>query len=123
MYNTVAYLLYLLLVLVVVVYVGLYLYRNGRYFLEQLLDDDTTAHAVNKFLFTGYCLVNAGGAFRCLYVANEFHSYLEALAYVSVELGYLLLVLSVMHYINMLVIALLKFIKHKKQISHGNRVA
>lgn len=121
MYNIAAYSVYLALVLVVVIHVGGFLYRNGRYFLQDLLGEAQTATAVNNLLYAGYCLVNAGGAFNCLYRAESFNSFTSSFIYIATQLGYLLLVLAILHYLNLGFITILKITKHKKTISHGNR--
>ncbi len=114
MYNTFAYVVYLALTLVVVVFVGLLIFRNGRFYLVELFRDEHIADAVNRFLYTGYCLVNAGGAFSCLVRTATFTSYLQTLEYVVVNQGRLLLLLGLMHGFNLAVLPLLKnFLRSK----------
>lgn len=108
MYNTFAYILYLLLALVVVLIVGRILFRNGRFYLVEIFGEEHTADLVNRFLFTGYFLVNAGGAFRCLHKTEDFDSYLRVVEYVCVNQGQLLLLLGLMHAFNLAVLPKLK---------------
>lgn len=108
MYNTFAYILYLLLALVVVLIVGRILFRNGRFYLVEIMGEEHLADIINRFLFTGYCLVNAGAAFRCLHKTESFDSYLRVVEYVCVNQGQLLLLLGLMHAINMVVLPKLK---------------
>jgi hypothetical protein len=108
MYNTVSYIIYLSLVLATVIFVGGFLFRNGRFFLEDIFHNDSVVSSVNRFLYAGYCLVNAGGAFRCLYKTEKFSSYLQGLEYVAVNIGQLLLLLGTLHFANMVLLPLLK---------------
>jgi hypothetical protein len=114
MYNTFAYIVYLSLTLVVIVFVGLLIFRNGRFYLVELFRDEHIADAVNRFLYAGYCLLNAGGAFRCLVRVEEFTSYRQTFEYVVAGQGQLLLLLGLMHGINLAVLPLLKnFLRSK----------
>lgn len=108
MINLLAYTIYLLLVLVVVLIVGRTLFRNGRFYLVEVLGQEKLADAVNRFLYTGYCLVNAGGAFNCLVRAEQFSNYRQAAEYVIINQGELLLILGGMHMFNLAVLPLLK---------------
>ncbi|MBC7861870.1 MAG: hypothetical protein IAF38_02780 [Bacteroidia bacterium] len=118
MYNLFAYILYLSLVLFVVIFVGRFLYNNGRFYLMDIFNDEKLVDSVNRFMYAGYCLVNAGGAFNCLHKTNTFSSYTESVVYVSENTGELLILLGIMHFINMLVLPLLKNVfKSKKVVS------
>ena len=114
MINTIAYVLYLLLALLVVLVVGRILYRNGRFYLVEIFGDASIADSVNRILYTGYCLVNTGGAFHCLVRAKTFGGYREAFEYVVLHQGQLMLLLGVMHCFNLAVLPLLKNVFRKK---------
>lgn len=108
MYNTFAYILYLSLALLVVLLVGRTLFRNGRFYLVEIFGDEHLADTMNRLLFTGYCLVNAGGAFYCLHKTKAFDSYLSVTEYVCTNQGQLLLLLGLMHAFNLAVLPMLK---------------
>lgn len=108
MLTLLAYILYLVLALTVVIVVGAILYRNGRFYLVEIFGEEHTADVINRFLYTGYCLVNAGGAFRCLRHAGNFESFTDVIAYVGVNQGGLLLLLGIMHAFNLAVLPALK---------------
>ena len=119
MYNTAAYIIYLFLVLVSVGVVGKLLYTNGRFFLVEIFHAEKIADAVNRFLITGYCLVNAGGAFRCVHKTKAFESFRECFEYVFTNLGELLLLLGMMHCLNLILLPLLKpFFKQHQNFSN-----
>jgi hypothetical protein len=117
MFISLAYIIYLLLVLSTVIFVGAYLFRNGKFYLEEIFDDPAIVHAVNRFLYTGYCLVNAGGAARCLYKTTAVSDFQSALIYISENFGTLLIVLAMMHYLNLAILPLLKR-SFKKSFKH-----
>ena len=108
MYNTFAYIVYLSLVLIVVIFVGGFLFRNGKFFLMEIFHDEKLVESVSRFLYAGYCLVNAGGAFNCLHKTENFNSYRGAAEYIADNLGELLVLLALMHFFNMIVLPLLK---------------
>ena len=114
MYNALAYLVYLALALLVVLVVGRLLYKNGRFFLLEIFGEERTADAVNRFLYAGYCLVNAGGAFNCLHSTKNLTSLQQSLEYVSFNQGILLLLLGAMHCFNLAVLPSLKSLLKSK---------
>jgi hypothetical protein len=123
MYTLVAYTVYLALALLVVVVVGRILFVNGRFYLVEIFHSETVADIVNRFLYAGYCLVNAGGAFRCLAHHDPFASCSDALIYVAENQGQLLLLLGVMHTVNLSVLPLLKnFFKTKFKPVHAGEI-
>ena len=73
-----------------------------------IFQDDKLVDSVNRFMYAGYCLVNAGGAFNCLHKTNNFSSYTQSVEYVSENTGELLVLLGILHAINMVVLPLLK---------------
>src|ERR1700742_1850777 len=108
MYIFSAYLIYLVLALLVVGVVGRLLYKNGRFFLVEIFGSEKTADAVNRVLYTGYCLVNAGGAFNCLHRVGNLVSWQQCFEYIFFNQGFLLLLLGLMHCFNLAVLPLLK---------------
>jgi len=116
MYNALAYIIYLSLALVSVLVVGRLLFFNGRFYLVEIFHDEKIADAANRFLITGYCLVNVGGAFNCLHKTGQFTSAQQVIEYVFINQGELLLLIGVWHCMNLCIMPLLKpFLK-----SHHN---
>lgn len=114
MYTAAAYTIYLALALVVVVVVGRRLFVNGRFYLVELFHDEHLADVVNRVLYMGYCLINIGGAFRCLSDTGELNSFREVFEYIIRNQGQLLLLLGLMHAFNLVVLPLLKgFLRDK----------
>lgn len=104
MNNTIAYLLYLSTSLFVVIWVGKILYRNGKLFLVSNCPDKQLADNTNNILYICYCLVNGGFAFYSLNACETLKSNDQIIAFVGDELGTLLITLSIMHYLNMLIV-------------------
>jgi hypothetical protein len=123
MYNALAYIIYLALALLSVLVVGRMLFVNGKFYLVEIFNDERIADAVNRFLITGYCLVNAGGAFQCLHKVSVFTSAQQVIEYVALNHGGLLLLIGVWHCMNLCLLPLLKpFLKqhHAKPNSSTN---
>lgn len=104
MNNTIAYLLYLGTSLFVVIWVGKILYRNGKLFLVSNCPDKQLADNTNNILYICYCLVNGGFAFYSLNACETLKSNDQIIAFIGEELGTLLITLSIMHYLNMLIV-------------------
>jgi urea transporter len=119
MYNTLAYIIYLSLALFSVLVVGRLLYTNGRFYLVEIFHNEKIADAVNRFLITGYCLVNVGGAFRCLHKTDAFETFQQCVEYVFTNQGELFLLLGIMHCMNLIFLPLLKPI-FKQHHNHSN---
>ncbi len=108
MYNAQAYIIYLALALVSVLVVGRKLFVNGRFYLVEIFHDEKIADAANRFLITGYCLVNVGGAFNCLHRVAGFETMMQAMEYVFLNQGKLLLLIGTWHCVNLCLLPLLK---------------
>lgn len=115
--NTIAYLLYLLVTYAITVHVGLRFYRNGRiYILDLLLGDEAITNSINRLLLTGYYLLNLGYAALMINTWQTMHSWQDILVSISTMTGRILLILSLIHYINMAVI--LYYSQNRKHLSH-----
>jgi hypothetical protein len=122
MYNALAYIIYLSLALVSVLVVGRLLFFNGRFFLVEIFHNEKIADAANRFLITGYCLINAGGAFNCLHKTENFESAAQVLEYVFLYHGELLLLIGIWHCLNLCILPLLKpFLKQHHNHSNDHQ--
>jgi hypothetical protein len=101
---TTTYIIYLCTVLIVVIFVGKILTINGRFFLVDIFGDEALADITNRALFACYCLINAGGAFYCLTNGGKMTQAQEAIEYVVINQGKLLLLLGAMHMTNLVVL-------------------
>lgn len=104
MYNSIAYILYLLCSLVVVIRVGRILHRNGRLFLEDTCPDKHLADSTNNLLYVGYCLMNTGFAFYQLNSLHTLKNFTDVIEFIASSEGFILVTLGIMHFLNMLIV-------------------
>jgi len=103
------YILYLLIVSGVVGWAGWQLYLAGRPFVRVILYvDDQKADWINALLLTGYYLVCTGYSFMVLSSLPAVASLPAMITALSIWVGRLVIILSLLHYINMLVFSLWK---------------
>lgn len=101
-YNIPAYLIYLALMIFIIGYVGRLFYRNGRIFILRLFKDNAelTDH-VNHILLVAYYLFNIGYAFFTLRLWENILTVQALISNISSNMGALIFMLAVMHYMNM----------------------
>ncbi|MCG2617808.1 hypothetical protein LZZ85_26140 [Terrimonas sp. NA20] len=115
--NTLAYLLYLTLTYCITVHVGLVFYRNGRiYILDLLKGEEDLTNAINRMLLTGYYLLNLGYAALMIHSWPTMHNWLDIFVSIGIMTGRIMLILSIIHYMNMAVI--LYYSNKRKHLSH-----
>lgn len=102
-FLTLVYVIYAATSLGLIVWLARTLGRNGQVFLEDVFRDrPQLAESINRLLVVGFYLINLGYAAVMLEggVAGSLRQGLEALA---TKLGWLLLSLGIMHFMNMFV--------------------
>jgi hypothetical protein len=104
--ETAALISYLLITGYITVFVGQVLYKNGRYFLMQMLIEEELTDAVNRILLTGYYLINLGYVIIMLTLRPPVNSFSDMISSVSVSVGRIMLTLGVIHYFNIAVVSL-----------------
>ncbi len=94
------YLGYIGLSLALTVWVGHTLHKNGRVFLlENYADKPLLADAINHMLLVGFYLINIGFVSYTMRISGEGpYSWTEALEFLSVKIGFMAMVLGVMHF-------------------------
>jgi hypothetical protein len=118
-YNISTYIIYLALMVYIIVYVGKYFYTNGRVFIISLLNGNVPlADQINKLLLVAYYLFNIGYAFIKLNHWQRITNMEMMFSSLSVNMGALILILAVTHYLNMLIIYCLS---KSKSISITNK--
>ena len=106
--NVIAYSCYFGIVFSVILFVGHYLYKNGKPLLLKRFHHDTDlALKINTLLLVGYYLVNLGGAILAVAIWPEVTDLSEVLRSLFYFLCRLLLILGYLHYINLLIINIL----------------
>ncbi|MES2332421.1 MAG: hypothetical protein V4539_22630 [Bacteroidota bacterium] len=104
-YNITAYLVYLALMIFIIVYVGKLFYRNGRVFILSLFRNNAvlTDH-VNHILLIAYYLFNIGYAFFTLQRWEAILNIQSLISVIARNMGILIFILAITHYMNMLLI-------------------
>ena len=103
------YLVYLVLSGVMTVWVARTLFRHGRAFLvDAFHGNEVLADSVNHLLVVGFYLVNLGFVTLTLRAGVHPDSIARALELLSVKIGWVLLVLGFMHFMNIAVISKLR---------------
>lgn len=112
--NLTAYLIYIVITYVITVHVGLQFYRNGRHYILAMFEgNEKYTDRVNHILLVGYYLVNLGYAALMISSWGYVASVEELVTSLAHNVGRIMLMLAVLHYINMAVIILItKFNKH-----------
>ena len=102
-YLVPVYVAYAVLSLGLIVWIARTLFKNGAVFLEDVFKESPRlAEAVNRLLVVGFYLVNLGYASLMLR-AERSASAVEAIEVLSWKLGFLLLSLAAMHFVNLYV--------------------
>ncbi len=98
----VTYLIYVIVSLSITIWVANTLFKNGRLFLVDSFGGNVEiADAVNQLLRVGFYLVNVGFVSMYLRFGTIPTNTVEAIEYISVKIGVVLLVLGGMHFFNM----------------------
>ncbi|MBX2860779.1 MAG: hypothetical protein KTR14_06065 [Vampirovibrio sp.] len=111
------YLTYLLITVTVTVWVGSTLYKNGRHFLVDIFEKNTElADAVNHLLIVGFYLINLGYVSVSLNHNGEVLALQEGIEVLSGKVGFILIVLGIMHFFNLLVLSRFRGSAKRKQL-------
>ena len=96
-----SYLVYLVITVGVTIWVARTLHRNGRIFLvDSFLGNEALADSVNHLLVVGFYLINIGYVSLALKYGHKPVDAAEAIESLSTKIGFVLLLLGVMHFIN-----------------------
>jgi hypothetical protein len=104
MYIVVSYAVYLAVSLLVTIWVASTLYKNGRIFLVDAFHGNAElADSVNHLLVVGFYLVNVGYVTLALKTSAVLLDVRSSIELLSQKIGYVLLLLGVMHFFNIFV--------------------
>lgn len=102
MYTVYSYFIYLIVSVVLTIWVARTLHRNGRIFLvEAFRGNEQMADSVNHLLVVGFYLINIGFVTLALKYGDKPGNTQGAIEFVSTKVGFVLVVLGVMHFFNM----------------------
>ncbi len=98
------YVAYIVISIALTIWVGRTLYSNGRIFLVDVFaGNDALADSVNHLLLVGFYLVNFGFVSLALKLSNHVVNVVESVEMLSYKVGYVLVVLGAMHFLNLYV--------------------
>ena len=99
------YVAYIVISIALTIWVGRTLYSNGRIFLVDVFaGNDALADSVNHLLLVGFYLVNFGFVSLALKLRNHVVNVVESVETLSYKIGYVLVVLGAMHFLNLYVL-------------------
>jgi len=103
-YFILTYAVYLLVSIALTIWVAKVLFNNGRIFLIDIFHgNNPLADSVNKLLLVGFYLVNIGYISLALKEAGVIADAQVLIEVLSRKLGYIILILGGMHFLNLIV--------------------
>jgi hypothetical protein len=104
--NLISYSIYLSIMTFIIVVVGRICYRNGNVFVLQLIPNyGDLCQKVNQVLLMAYYLLNIGYCAMTLIEWQKIENTLQLVETISSKTGIIVLMISVLHYINIFIIA------------------
>jgi hypothetical protein len=104
LYKVWAYVLYLIWSILATVWVARTLHKNGRIFLvDAFAGNESLADSVNSLLVAGFYLINIGYVALALESPLVIDSVQRVIEVLSAKVGWVLLVLGLMHFFNLFV--------------------
>jgi hypothetical protein len=103
------YLAYLSISIAITVWVARTLSRNGRIFLvDAFHGNEKVADSINHLLVVGFYLVNIGFVSLALQFGGKTVTVQDAIEYLSLKIGLVLVILGVMHFGNLVLFSRLR---------------
>ena len=98
------YAVYIVISIALTIWVGRTLHKNGRIFLVDVFaGNDALADSVNHLLLVGFYLINFGFVSLALKLQHHVRNATESVETLSYKIGYVLVVLGAMHFLNLYV--------------------
>ncbi|HBV16694.1 hypothetical protein [Chryseobacterium carnipullorum] len=108
MFNIVSYIIFLTVSSYITIDVGRRCFQAGKSYLEYLLHDQEMCLTINRILLGCYYLLNLGYIAVNLAFWDRVSSMEEIIAITSVRIGYIALILCILHYMNILTLYVLR---------------
>lgn len=109
------YFLYLAASLFITIIVGNSLHRNGGIWIQYLLNGDITSNEINNLLLLAYRLLNIGYIVFTLMNAETPNDLKTCIAFFGNRMGFILLILSFLHFQNILILLIFSHYKNNKK--------
>lgn len=105
MFTTVAYTLYIIISIMITIFVSRTLSKNGEIYLIDGFDgNEALAKSVNHMLVVGFYLLNVGFVLLRIQTNAGIESVSKLLIYLSHNIGIVMFILGLMHFLNMFLI-------------------
>ena len=104
MYNIISYIIYLIITFYITIFVGWKVYKIGFIYLTNLIDNHSVCQSINNLLLIGYYLVNLGFSAISLQNWERVDSITIMFSSLSYKIGFILLILGILHFINLSII-------------------
>lgn len=103
-YFILTYTFYITVSILLTIWVARVLFNNGRIFLVDIFHGNTAlADSVNKLLVVGFYLINIGYMSLALKETGSIVSVQEVIEVLSYKLGWIILILGGMHFLNLII--------------------
>src|SRR3954468_5885595 len=101
MFTVYSYIVYLIVSVTLTIWVARTLHHRGRIFLiDAFRGNEAVADSVNHLLVVGFYLINIGYVSLALKFGDKPHDLQEAIEFLSIKIGLVLVVLGGMHFFN-----------------------
>jgi len=115
------YATYLVISIAMTVWVARTLSKNGQVFLVDSFDgNEELAESVNHLLVVGFYLLNIGYILLALETHRQINTIRTSIEFLSQQVGFVLLVLGLLHLINVIVIAKWRHRVVRNKLEHAN---
>jgi hypothetical protein len=105
--QLISYGIFLFFSFFITIKLGWVFYKNGEIYLHELFNNqEDYVRSINKLLLIGYYLVNLGKASITIAYWETITTIPDLIRVVGLKLGSLLLLLAIMHYVNVIGLAL-----------------
>ncbi len=104
MYNIISYIIYLIITFYITIFVGWKVYKIGFIYLTNLIDNHSVCQSINNLLLICYYLVNLGFSAISLQNWERIDSITIMFSSLSYKIGFILLILGILHFINLSII-------------------
>jgi len=101
-YNIASYLIYLPVMFYITIKVGWTFYKNGQHYIDDIIPGEPhLAKVINRMLLLGYYLLNLGYVTYNVSRWEHIGSSLQMCNVLSARIGFIMVFLGVLHFINM----------------------
>lgn len=117
-FNIIGYGIYIAVIIYITVFIGKKFHANGRVFLHEILSNHDVCEAVNNILLVAYYLLNIGNAILMIKTWPQIESLDVLIEVISINIGQIILLLAIVHYINIVLLLAGRSRLNKVSIKH-----